>query len=175
MGLTMMKLSSHSMKLHHSLFLPCQQNWWYLMPWNSLWNPHSDWLKEKTRARRIGLKEKTKQVFAKKKWEQVFYRFRLACSLLSFRSRFHLSTKLLVCVHVMLSYLTFVHVTQTHMINLVDVALESLISRWTDKHAKACTTQAHVDFMTLPIDAVLMWWWWRAGWSSVPDACSHAP
>ena len=29
------KLFSHPMKLHPSLPLPCQQNWWYLMPWNS--------------------------------------------------------------------------------------------------------------------------------------------
>ena len=39
----MMKLSSHPMKLYHSLFLSCQQNWWYLMLWNSPWNSHWDW------------------------------------------------------------------------------------------------------------------------------------
>ena len=34
-----MKLFSHYMKLHTSLFLPHQQNWWHLMSWNSPWNP----------------------------------------------------------------------------------------------------------------------------------------
>ena len=37
-----MKFSTHPMKLHHSLSLPCQQKWWYLMPWNSPWNSHWD-------------------------------------------------------------------------------------------------------------------------------------
>ena len=41
------------------------------------------------------------------------------------------------------------------MINLVDVALESYFVA-EQINTQACTTQAHVDFMTLPIDAVLM-------------------
>ena len=39
----MMKLSSHLMKLLHSLFLSYHQNWWYLMLWNPPWNPYWDW------------------------------------------------------------------------------------------------------------------------------------
>ena len=38
MNFMMMKLSSHLMKFYHSLSLPCQQNWWYLMSWNHSWN-----------------------------------------------------------------------------------------------------------------------------------------
>ena len=38
MSFMVMKLSSHPMKLHPSLSFPCQQNWWYLMSWNPLWN-----------------------------------------------------------------------------------------------------------------------------------------
>ena len=38
MSLMVMKLSSHPMKFHPSLSLPCQQNWWYLMSWNHSWN-----------------------------------------------------------------------------------------------------------------------------------------
>ena len=38
MGFMVMKLSSHPMKLHPSLSLSCQPNWWYLMLWNPLWN-----------------------------------------------------------------------------------------------------------------------------------------
>ena len=37
-----MKLSSHPIKLQPSLSLPCQQNWWYLISWNSSWNSHWD-------------------------------------------------------------------------------------------------------------------------------------
>ena len=33
MNFMMIKLPSHLMKLHHSLSLSCQQNWWYLIRW----------------------------------------------------------------------------------------------------------------------------------------------
>ena len=43
MDFMVMKLSSHPIKLQSSLSLPCQQNWWYLISWNSHWDrPNSN-------------------------------------------------------------------------------------------------------------------------------------
>ena len=55
MSFMVMKLSSHPMKLHSSFFLPCQQNWWYLIIWNSSWNStetHLRWQVDENRNHR---------------------------------------------------------------------------------------------------------------------------